>query len=90
MALTTSRGHESSEHKLFMRYSVLMVDVLVFFSGVALFVRALFSLFLGQRKQKVDKVNQLVKTYIHNYIIIISIIIMSIVYTDNCRMVIIS
>ncbi|XP_064406789.1 dolichyl pyrophosphate Man9GlcNAc2 alpha-1,3-glucosyltransferase-like [Halichondria panicea] len=58
VALTTSRGHESSEHKLFMRYSVLMVDVLVFFSGVALFVRALFSLFLGQRKQKVDKESQ--------------------------------
>ncbi len=60
VALTTSRGHESYQHKLFMRNSVLLVDMLVFFSGVAFFVRALFGLFLGERKGKVqiDKVNK--------------------------------
>lgn len=34
VALNTSRGFESYQHKLFMRYSVLVVDVLVYFPAV--------------------------------------------------------
>ncbi|XP_052774588.1 dolichyl pyrophosphate Man9GlcNAc2 alpha-1,3-glucosyltransferase-like [Mya arenaria] len=34
VALNISRGYESYEHKLFMRYSVLLVDVFIFFPAV--------------------------------------------------------
>ena len=34
VTLKTSQGYESSEHKLFMRYTVLVADVAVFFSAV--------------------------------------------------------
>lgn len=36
--LTESRGYESYDHKLFMRSSVLVTDILIFFSAVAAFV----------------------------------------------------
>ena len=60
MELTTSQGHESQEHKLFMRYTVLIVDVLVLFSAAAAFVKVFWSMYINQwiRKDKpiADKV----------------------------------
>ncbi|KAI4454391.1 dolichyl glycosyltransferase [Holotrichia oblita] len=35
--LFTSRGYESESHKLFMRYTVLIVDILIFFPAVILY-----------------------------------------------------
>ncbi len=46
-----------------MRYSVLVTDVLVFFSGVCVFVRALWDLFLHQRGTSViDKVTNYIES----------------------------
>ena len=36
--LKESRGHESYSHKLFMRYSVLVPDVALFFTAAVLFM----------------------------------------------------
>ena len=36
--LRTSRGYESYDHKLFMRYSVLVTDISIFFTAVTAFV----------------------------------------------------
>ena len=38
VALNNSRGFESYEHKLYMRYTVLVADVLVFFTAVLSYV----------------------------------------------------
>ncbi len=38
VALNASRGYESYEHKLFMRYSVVVADVLVYFTAVLAYV----------------------------------------------------
>lgn len=43
MELDTSKGFESYEHKLFMRYTVLIVDLLVFFPAVYLFWHQIIS-----------------------------------------------
>lgn len=37
VALTQSRGYESEDHKLFMRYTVLLIDVLIFLPAVLLY-----------------------------------------------------
>ena len=47
VTLRTSRGYESSEHKLFMRYTVLVADVVVFFSAVFAYTACV--LFRGKR-----------------------------------------
>lgn len=52
VALNTSRGHESYEHKLFMRYSVLFADLLVYFPTV-------FLVFWGQETNGADSFNKL-------------------------------
>lgn len=39
-ALDTSRGHESAESQVFMRATVLVSDLLVYFPAVVFFVRA--------------------------------------------------
>ncbi|KAL3868143.1 hypothetical protein ACJMK2_040979 [Sinanodonta woodiana] len=44
VALNTSHGFESKGHKLFMRYSVILADVLVYFPAVYLFFNQLQSL----------------------------------------------
>ena len=41
VALNTSRGYESYEHKLYMRYTVLVADVLIFFTAVLCYVSKL-------------------------------------------------
>ena len=38
ISLPQSRGFESSAHKLFMRYSVLLTDLLLYFTAVVTFV----------------------------------------------------
>lgn len=38
VALSHSRGFESYSHKLFMRSSVLVTDILIFFSAVAAYI----------------------------------------------------
>ena len=38
VALNVSRGYESYEHKLYMRYTVLVADVLIFFTAVLCYV----------------------------------------------------
>ncbi|XP_050023594.2 dolichyl pyrophosphate Man9GlcNAc2 alpha-1,3-glucosyltransferase [Dermacentor andersoni] len=43
VALSTSRGTESYDHKLFMRYTVLAADVLVYFPAVLFFWNSLWS-----------------------------------------------
>ncbi|KAL5016302.1 hypothetical protein ScPMuIL_005891 [Solemya velum] len=48
VALNLSRGHESSEHKLFMRYTVLLADILVYFLAT----------FLYFGSQKIDNENK--------------------------------
>ncbi|KAG1691847.1 Dolichyl pyrophosphate Man9GlcNAc2 alpha-1,3-glucosyltransferase [Nymphon striatum] len=40
VALKTSRGHESYEHKLFMRYTVLLCDLLIYIPAVVAFWNA--------------------------------------------------
>ena len=42
VALRQSRGYESYDHKLFMRYSVLAVDVLVYFTAVIAYCRLMY------------------------------------------------
>ena len=42
VALHTSRGFESYDHKLFMRYTVLVVDVLVYFTAALAFSRTVY------------------------------------------------
>ncbi|XP_048758036.2 dolichyl pyrophosphate Man9GlcNAc2 alpha-1,3-glucosyltransferase-like isoform X2 [Ostrea edulis] len=49
VALKDSHGHESYTHKLFMRYTVLLADVAIFFPAVILF-------FIQQRLQSQEKV----------------------------------
>lgn len=51
VALHTSRGYESPDHKLFMRYTVLLADVAIYFPAV--FV---FSLYCLGRKSVLNKV----------------------------------
>ncbi|KAK2550044.1 Dolichyl pyrophosphate Man9GlcNAc2 alpha-1 [Acropora cervicornis] len=51
VALHTSRGYESPDHKLFMRYTVLLADVAIYFPAV--FV---FSLYCLGRKPVLNKV----------------------------------
>ena len=41
VALNTSHGYESYEHKLYMRYTVLVADVVVFFTAVLCYVSKL-------------------------------------------------
>ncbi|XP_075529142.1 ALG6 alpha-1,3-glucosyltransferase garnysstan [Dermacentor variabilis] len=43
VALSTSRGTESYDHKLFMRYTVLAADILVYFPAVLFFWNSLWS-----------------------------------------------
>ena len=42
VALNKSRGYESYEHKLFMRYSVLVVDLVVFFMAAIAYCRLMY------------------------------------------------
>lgn len=41
VALNSSRGYESYGHKLYMRYTVIVADVLVFFTAVLCFISKL-------------------------------------------------
>lgn len=41
VALNDSRGYESYEHKLYMRYTVIVADILVFFTAVLCYVSKL-------------------------------------------------
>jgi len=43
VALNTSRGYESYEHKLFMRYSVVAVDVFIYMTSITLVVTSLLA-----------------------------------------------
>nr|XP_022315544.1 dolichyl pyrophosphate Man9GlcNAc2 alpha-1,3-glucosyltransferase-like [Crassostrea virginica] len=52
VALNESHGHESYTHKLFMRYTVLIADVAIFFPAVVLF-------FAQQKLQLTDKIRLL-------------------------------
>lgn len=38
VALNSSHGHESADHKVFMRCSVLVVDILIFYTAVIAYV----------------------------------------------------
>lgn len=49
VALKESHGHESYAHKLFMRYTVMLADISIFFPAVVLF-------FAQQKLQLLDKV----------------------------------
>ena len=56
VVLNASRGHESYEHKLFMRYTVLVADVAVYFT--AAFVYTSCVLFRG-KSEVVHKVGEI-------------------------------
>ena len=43
VALNQSRGYESYEHKIFMRYSVLAVDILIYFTATIAYCRLVYS-----------------------------------------------
>ena len=70
VTLNTSRGYESYEHKLFMRYTVLVADVTVFFSAV--FACTACVLFRG-KSDMVQQVSEIVsilycfRTFIASY-----------------------
>ncbi|KAA0203193.1 hypothetical protein HAZT_HAZT005819 [Hyalella azteca] len=54
VALSTSRGYESPEHKLFMRYTVLIADLCIFIPAALLFMRVSSGLYLYKVAAKFD------------------------------------
>ena len=42
VSLGTSRGYESYDHKLFMRYTVLAVDILIYFTACIVYCHLLY------------------------------------------------
>ena len=49
VALYTSRGYEEGTHKAFMRFTVLILDVLIYFPAVAILAKRLFPDDLGRQ-----------------------------------------
>lgn len=61
VALHSSRGHQTARSKVFMRASVLFVDLLVFVSGVVALVPALHHVRLRDSSAHVSEVTAHVK-----------------------------
>ena len=65
VTLNTSRGYESYEHKLFMRYTVLVADVAVFFSAVFAYTTCVLFREKSDMVQQVREIDPLLLPGLH-------------------------